>query len=264
MKILLFWFGYQGKKYYTYLKNKYWFSFDIITKSGKVDVLVKQDDKVYKYNEEEIIRKLSKYDVIIVAVSPLSEQEKILNMLLKVNINAKVLVEKPVVEDLKYLKDLVYRKNFYFFCDEIVNWKYIKDIFDKYNKSNTFVFQKKIFFIPNLEYHIFEHAICNFLYLNKTWLENLLNDLSLKSEPFNKFLLWRKIFYKIIVGNLIFINLGGRLLIKAGNNYWIKKINFYEAVDFYLFKLTDKDNFIFKNNYFVFRAFIDKYKVIKI
>ena len=142
MNIAVLWFGRQGKKH-AHLWSQLGYCPVIFTRHHTQMTL-----SIDLFQPTE-------YSIIIVAISPLEEQDRMIEWIFKENYEGYLIIEKPVTHNLSLLEKLKNRKKTVFFIDEA----YLP-------LSITWIFPLKIFTIcPLKESHISiqEHAIWLFL-----------------------------------------------------------------------------------------------------
>lgn len=237
-KVLIFWLWFQWKKHINHFYDR-WYLIDWVSKSW-FNYDIKWLNFIYSFND--ILKKekffFKKYDLIVVVAKPYYQQDNIINFLLSLKLDNKVIIEKPVTYNLKLLRKLLSRKNYYFFIDEIFFWKKF---------SNNSIADIKII-LNNNDSSLFEHAMWFFLLRNdfKNRIQKI--DINfLNSKYGDEF-----IFYNIIIWKYNIFCIGWIYYI------WDLKITnsiFKNALSTVL-NLNNEENFLFKNNYILLMKYI--------
>lgn len=240
-KILIFWLWFQWWKYVKYFCNK-WFKIYWVTKSWLNKSLIEWVDEIYSFDAiEKNIIFFEKFDLIIVSVKPLLEQENVLNLLLSFDLKVKIVIEKPITSLQKHLELLLKRENYYFYIDEII-------LYNIYLKC--FIQPKEKIFVKSIsDIDIIEHALWGFLLLNN--FEIILKYLTFVFIEDNK---TNNLFYKIINKKYSFIMNKWDIAI---NTKKICNLDFWKSLDFIL-NLNDEKNKLVKENYNLLNTFLSK------
>ena len=114
MKVVIFWFGRQGKKYASYFKSKENHQILIVGRQKRNDA---DGQKYCEYEHFLQEYRYTSFDLAVVAVSPLDEQEKVIQNITELPIS-KILIEKPIGSSL-LLKELCSRENVFYYFDEL-------------------------------------------------------------------------------------------------------------------------------------------------
>jgi len=247
-KVLIFWLWFQWKKYVEYFFKKNYIV-DWVTKTW----LNKQNlfwlESIF--NWDDIIKKekifFENYDLIIIAINPYNEQDKIINFLLKIWCKSKVIIEKPVSYNFELLEKLKKNNNYYFFIDEIILNNIVIKIFNR-EKINKIIFIIYDDFKENY-IHILEHISASFLLLNE------FNKILVKVKLlFNKNTFKNVLKYKILLDKkyILYYNKWDLFL----NNKKIKSLFFNESLDYILTLKSDNNNII-KNNFIYLRKYLN-------
>ncbi len=155
--ILLFWFGKQGRKYYSHYIHA-WCHVSVVNTDGiqKYDIILPalfSIRDIYLHRE-----KLYTYDMIIVAVLPIWEQEKIISFLLEIPLTCPIILEKPISHNRSLLIKTQALNNYYYYVDEF-------SLCQQYEKILQRKFSQIRFIITTNTYDrdILEHALWPFL-----------------------------------------------------------------------------------------------------
>ncbi len=237
-KVLIFWLGNQWKKYIHYFYKKqydiYW-----VTKSWLNKRNINWVKKIYKFWN---ILNISKnnllnfeiFDIIIVAVSPYIEQDRIIAFLIKYWVKNKVIIEKNFFSNFEIVKN---KDNFYIFIDELVLYKiYEKIISYKWN----------IIFKIILKNENILHIFWWFLLFKN--LHKYLDNVIFIGDNTN----FKDLLYKIIYDKYI-----------ISCNKWIFSLNdkvflhlfFDNSIDF-LLNINKEQNFLMKSNFLLVINFL--------
>ncbi len=185
--------------------------------------------------------KLSSFDCIVIAVSPISEQERVIQKILSLQYFGLLIIEKPICEDLDLLLALKKRENTIFFIDEVFLVDWILDIkiidhFDIYSVdisdfSNVlehalwcFLTQPNFWKLLSLpvNYHL-----SHYTFYKIYWINNYANPL-IDAE------LWD--FSWITNKPFRFDTIYKELLLKSRNSQWLKMVRY----NYYTFRLALK------------------------
>jgi len=241
-KVLIFWLWNQWKKYMNYFYKK-WYLIDVITKSwNNQNNLIKN---IYSFDDIIWINKIffNDYEFIIISVSPYSEQDKVIQFLLELELKNKIIIEKPGTYNLDLLKKIINYNNITFFIDELILW----------NKFRAKQIETIDISLPNGDRDIFEHII-GFIIL-RTDFKKLLKSLSI-----NNFLCKDE---KELIYNIKFLDYD---IICKKWIYFINKIkilnNFDNSLDYIINNLLNslELNKLYKNNFYLFQEYVSKNK----
>lgn len=241
-KILIFWLWFQAKKYVKYFLDKS-FEIEVVTKTWENKNNVKNISKIYK--SEEILKNknfdFSIYKIIILAIKPVEEQEKMIKYFLENDFSGKIIVEKPVSNDIDLLNKLIMKNNIYYFFDELVLHSLYKKIFN----------QKNDIYCIFSDHNKLEHLISPFLLFENFYY--LLCDFIFKKANF-----WKEesLFYKIIFKKYTIDFKNWSLFINLKH---IKNILFSESLD-YIINLDNNLMKLIKINFYLYRLFLSKWK----
>lgn len=237
-KVLVFWLGFQWKKYVEYFNNA-WFSIDWVTKTWINKKKVSNVINLYKF--WEISNDLNLYDYHIVAVNPYKEQLKVIEFLLKSNIKWKIIIEKPVSYDIWFLEKLYLSDNIYYFLDELILSKIYKKIF--YNKNSA------INIVSMKDSDTIEHILSGYLLLDD--FQSIINRVEFNftnNSPIDKINYFVK-------SNKIDLE----------NKKWIIKLNWKEVflINFdnsinYILNLKIDELRLYKKNFILLRDYLNK------
>ncbi len=246
-KVLIFWLWKQGRKYIDYFSD---FGYKIIgvNQTGIGPEGYKTFSNISFLDVRSYEKKFfEEFNYIIVAAFPYKNQNKILDFLCSMNLNVKIIVEKPVVTDVAQLKNLIKEKNIYYFIDELILSPLYKKICNKkgIDKINFVIHDhNKDHYTPLLE-----HAFWWFL-LEEDFL-NILNIVKLslhKDVEINNELVYRIFFSP---GVEVFFQKGKIFL----NRKHISDIYFSDSLG-YILGLSDINNTIIKKNFYILRKFL--------
>lgn len=241
-KVLIFWLWFQWKKYINYFKSK-WFNVFWVNNTWVSNNNFFWLDKLYLYSQI-IVKNIDFYeqfDIIILAVKPYKNQQEILEFFIQHDLNNKIIVEKPVCYDLKIMKKLIYKENYFFFIDEIVLNKVYYKLFKNSQGLILKIYETDLFYAI----HILEHIFWWFL-LFDNFNELLLNiKIIFEKKLENENVFMYKIFsekYNINCNNMNFYL----------NKKFLFTLVFEKSLES-LFILNKEDNIMYKSNFYTLR-----------
>jgi hypothetical protein len=150
MKVAILWYGRQWKKHEQAWKEL-GVNPDIFTRSGKDD---SRTIDHFRPNQ---------YQIIIVAIDPLYEQTKMIEMILQSAYKNYLIIEKPITDSRKLLEILASREKTIYFLDELFYPMRVPEYLPKKimtTSSETYS-----------DFAISEHAIAHFLVLPSSTLD---------------------------------------------------------------------------------------------
>ena len=161
-RVLTFGIWFQWKKHINYFINN-WYVVDWVTRTWSRSLNTIRQIYLYQDLIDMESDFFNKFDVIVIAVHPIDEQEKVVNLVLKSQFTWKVIVEKPVVQDMQLMKKISLLENFYFFFDECILSLLYKKVFIEIKELKILLYDKQDYI------NIFEHAISPFLSYEEFW-----------------------------------------------------------------------------------------------
>lgn len=245
-KVLIFWLWFQWAKYVKYF-NKEWFEVYSVTKSWNNKKNILGVSTIYSFNFVRYLNKdfFDDFTYIILTVKPIKEQETIITFLLKLELNIKIIIEKPVSKSLDLLKALENNNNYYYFIDELVLYSNYKKIF---NNNNIIVKSDN-------DSDILEHALGTFLLFDK--FKIILDNLKLfyiYEDKYSNVLKYQLINEKYsIICNWWTFNINGKEFYS---------LSFWKSLDF-LLSLDSSLNLLCKRNYIFLTEFLLNIKINK-
>lgn len=122
-KALVFWLWTQWMKYLRFFWPR-WYHVYWVSKSGKsCDMSMLKE----VYSIDDIVSKkadfFTNFSCIVIAVDPISEQSRVLSLLLSFQLTQPIIVEKPVSYDLDIIHEAITTDNYIFNIDETVFYK---------------------------------------------------------------------------------------------------------------------------------------------
>lgn len=166
-KVLLFWLWFQWQKYLSYfLKNNFYIDWVCKTEKTRQNIEKKYSTKIFLENENFNI---FDYDIIILALPPSVQWEKVIEILEKW-FSKKIIVEIPVCFDIEIINKLKKYNNVFFFLEEYFTklWYFLRKIdSSKINKIKIKIFTNKNDYENIFAREVtFLHIKNNFLWLN--------------------------------------------------------------------------------------------------
>lgn len=233
-RVLVFWLWFQWKKYVNYFKSK-WFIVDWVNKSWLTDL------KLNLFSFDEIKKKdksfFFEYEYVIVCIKPTFEQDNVINLLIELELENKIIIEKPVTNDLLMFKKLLNLESVSFFLDEIVLW----NIFKQQEIKDV------VISLPNWDIDMLEHIMGVFI-LNKDFI-NILKEIKIKNFNCADY---KKLIYKITFWKYTIICERWEYFING------KRLNFSfdKSLDFLLNSIIKNQNMLqlFKKNFFLLKS----------
>lgn len=236
--VLIFGLGKQGKKHMNFFQSQGW-NITCVWKNKHKEPILSYDaillrDRTYFLS----------FDCIIVAVSPIVEQEKIIRFLTDLSLSVNILIEKPITYDKNLLEELVKNKYIYFFIDEValhwlLRWKELPNIIPVFSKQD-----------PDIIEHI------SGFFLTRSDFSELLLSYQFQFQPFSKDDI---LYYHFSFDLYTIYCYKGYFFLDA---FCIEKNIFHKALIFYSNMMFSEDseplNFKIKNNFFQLRIFLEK------
>lgn len=238
-KVLILWLWFQWKKYVNYFLNN-WFLVDWVTKSWLNKNNMLNLNKIFSFDKIKKQHSIFyQYDVIVIAIKPYKEQTNVIEFILSIGVKNKLIIEKPVTNNLSLLHKLIDKDNIYFFIDELILWKSYNKIINKNSDLSLIIYDKTD------SDNISEHAISpfflsdKFIFINKKiktffWTKKWVSALN----------------YKIIIDNKYIIHCNSWNFYL--NNIKIYSLNFWKSLEFIL-NINLIDNKTMKTNYYFYR-----------
>jgi hypothetical protein len=169
-KILLFWMWKQWLKYYNYFKKE-WYSIYWVTESwtNKINHSL---SGLFSFNNLNKKEKdfFNDFEYIVVCVKPIENQTLVINFLLDLWLTNKIIVEKPITNDINLFEKIISNKNITFFLDEV----YFSRLFLNKEISNITIKAS------NNDYEFIEHSI--WFFLLRSDFENILKIIEIKNS----------------------------------------------------------------------------------
>ncbi|MDD2892120.1 MAG: hypothetical protein PHQ95_04085 [Candidatus Gracilibacteria bacterium] len=244
MRALIFGGGINAQKYINLLFD-IGYNIDIVT--NKTLFVSEKINNSYLY--EEFLRQkinYSVFDIIIVSVRPITNQTEIIKYLIGLELENKIILEKPVTYDLQLLNDLLKHENITYNIEELYLSSELLKLFD--NKQNI-----KVDTI-NKDYNI-EHAIGIFL-LDKSF-KNYLDKIIFNFKKTND----SKLNYDLYLNDNLLISCKDGVIFHNSNVSL--NLNSFKSFEFNLkLLLANKNlNFLFKYNFLLLKKSLLKNQV---
>ncbi|MBX9809851.1 hypothetical protein K2X92_05665 [Candidatus Gracilibacteria bacterium] len=242
-KILIFGAGHQAQKYIHFF-GKYGLNIEVVTYSG---LLRKDNNQILAIHSFSSIQEqgtefFSQFQYIIVAVSPLDEQEKVLQLLLNHDSKTPTIIEKPITYNHNTLEKILSKDSFLFFIDESVLSRFINSI----EINNIHISTPK-------DRSIIEHSLGAFLLC--PYFDSIINKISFEYIPQEGHM--DSMSYSVTINNTISLEcdcgkyyFGGKYI---SENLFEVNLKFLLTQGFG--KMIDTD--ILRTNYFLLDNFLD-------
>lgn len=222
-KVLIIWPWKQGKKYINYFSNSWYIIYTVSKKNTPQDALIYKNS-LYTDFKKSTKKDLEAYSYIIVSVAPILEQEKVINDLLELNLNNKIIIEKPIAKDIEVIKKVSKSKNTFLFIDELI----LSTKIIKHPPQKVDIFAST--------YDVFDHAIWIFL-----WQD--LSNTIIKIHTTRKY--WNDLNYKIYIDN---DTMQCKRWFYYLNEALVHRIDFKQSLEFVL-NLTEEESQLMKKNF---------------
>lgn len=249
-KVLLFWFWRQAKKYVQYYSSL-WRQIDIVRKNN-VPI---EGHAFFTFRQ---IKKLwaaffKSYKLIVVAANH-EEQEKIISYLLELWIELPILIEKPVTYNMRLLRTLVDKENYFFAVQEI----YISQLYEGSQKNDSLIITA--WFIDRDNW---EHIMWCLLTLQNWLVKNILENHILKIDTANYDTDFNSLSFSVALSNKTTYCKKG---IFSCNGIFVTKNIFLKFLEYFEKKLIldlEKNHIIKLNFYEIEKFFLSHFKNVK-
>ena len=225
-QVLIFGLWFQWSKYVSYFKDK-WYNIFWVSKTGSSQILPSSQTLPYHQIKEYSKDFFESFNYIIIAVEPVSNQTEVISHLLE--INTKILIEKPFTHDNDLLKIMIQKNNIYFCIDELY-------LYSHFNKIKI-----KDISLHASSQEMWEHAIANILPASDYNGLSISYTLTLRED-------WSD-YYKILLWKYTWEFKQGVIYI---NDHKFTSVSFLRSLD-YICSMSIQDSTLIKKNFYHFR-----------